>query len=195
MSNLPTSQTAIVHDDNGKPILRQNAALPELQPGMLLVKTAAVALNPADYKMGLAFPSPGAVVGGDFAGHVVAMDAEAQASRPDLRVGDAVCGIVHGSNPGDHDGGSFAEYVRVLAHLVLKVPSEMPLTDAATLGCALLTSTIAIWDALQIKATPDSIAEEAFPVLVYGGSTSSGTMAVQLLRLYVEDAHARNHRR
>lgn len=185
LSQLPAKQTAVVQDDEGKPTLIHDASVPDLQPGTLLVKTVAVALNPSDYKMGLAFTSPGAVIGGDFAGHIIAIDPEAQALRPDLRVGDAVCGMVHGSNPGDHQGGSFAEYVRVLAHLVLKVPADMSLADASTLGCALLTSSMAIWDVLQITATPESVAKEPVPVLVYGGSTSSGTMAVQLLRLWV----------
>lgn len=182
-SQLPSSQTAIVQDDAGKATLKHDALVPHLQPGTLLVKTVAVALNHSDYKMGLAFTSPGAVMGGDFAGHIVAIDPEAQATRPDLCVGDPVCGIVHGSNPQDHEGGSFAEYVRVLAHLVLKVPSDMPMADAATLGCSLLTSSIALWGTLRIAATPESVAEEPVPVLVYGGSTSCGTMAIQLLRL------------
>lgn len=176
-------QTAIVQDDGGKPTLIGDAPVPDLQPGTLIVKTVAVALNPSDYKMGLAFMSPGAVIGGDFSGHIIAIDPEAQVIRPELRVGDTVCGIVHGSNPRDHQGGSFAQYVRVLAHLVLKVPPHMSLVDAATMGCALLTSSMAIWDVLQITAAPGSAAKEPFPVLVYGGSTSSGTMAVQLLRL------------
>lgn len=181
--HLPATQTAVVQDATGKPQLRQDTKVPTLQPGTILVKTVAVALNPSDYKMGLAFPSLGAVIGGDFAGHIVAIDAQAQTTRPNLHVGDAVCGIVHGSNPQDHEGGSFAEYVRVFAHLALKIPTGMSMENAATLGCALLTSTIALWDSLQITATPESIADEPVPVLVYGGSTSSGTMAIQLLKL------------
>ncbi|CAH0025857.1 unnamed protein product [Clonostachys rhizophaga] len=183
LSAFPSKQTAIIEDENGKPVLVHDAPLPSLERGTLLVKTVAVALNPSDYKMGLAYPSPGALMGGDFAGHIVAIDPEAEAERPDLRVGDAVCGVVHGSNPESHEDGSFAEYVRVLAHLVLRVPSEMSLTGAVTLGAALLTSSIALWDALQITATPESPAKDPFPVLVFGGSTSSGTMAIQLLKL------------
>ncbi|KAK2594101.1 hypothetical protein QQS21_008204 [Conoideocrella luteorostrata] len=182
-SNLPASQMAIVQDSDGKPTLIHNASVPGLDSGTLLVKTFAVALNPSDYKMGLAFTQPGAVMGGDFAGHIVAIDPKAQAMRPNLRVGDAVCGIVHGSNPRDHESGSFAEFVRVLAHLVLRIPSDMSMVDAATLGCTLLTSCIALWDVLNITATPECVAKTPVPVLVYGGSTACGTMAVQLLHL------------
>ncbi|KFA54652.1 hypothetical protein S40293_02247 [Stachybotrys chartarum IBT 40293] len=185
MSPIPSTQTAIVEDDTGRPTLVRDAPVPALRPGMLLVRTVAVALNPSDYKMGLAFPSAGAVIGMDFAGHVVAVDAEAAALRPDVQLGDAVCGIVHGSNPGDHEGGAFGEHVLVYSHLVLKVPEGLELERAATLGCALLTSCVALWGALRIVPTPETPAQESekAPVLVYGGSTSCGTVAIQLLKL------------
>lgn len=183
--HIPTKQTAIVQDASGQPTIVHDSPVPPLRPGTVLVKTVAVALNPSDFKMGSAFPSTGAVVGMDFAGYVVAtMPSEtASGAQNGIRVGDAVCGIVHGSNPADHESGSFAEYVLAPADLVLKVPPSFPLEAAATLGCALLTSCIALWSALGIAATPQAPAEEAVPVLVYGGSTASGTMAVQLLRL------------
>lgn len=179
--DIPLTQTAIVEDSNGIPTLVHDVPVPALRPGTILIKTAAVAINPCDYKMGAAFPSPGAVVGIDFAGHVVAVSPET--TRSDIRVGDAVCGVVHGSNPGDHESGAFAEYILAQAHLVLKVPPGLPLEQAATLGCALLTSCIAFWDALRIVPDPENPATEPLPVLVYGGSTAAGTVAIQLLKL------------
>ena len=68
---LPASQTALVQDEDGKPKIVSNIPLPQLSPGDILVKTTMVALNPSDYKMGAAFPSPGAVIGSDFVGTVV----------------------------------------------------------------------------------------------------------------------------
>ncbi|KAI1500225.1 zinc-binding dehydrogenase [Biscogniauxia marginata] len=176
---IPDRQQAIIQDTSGRPIIVNDAPVPALRPGTMLVKTAAVALNPSDYKMGAAFPSPGALIGMDFAGHVVKLNT----TRPDLSIGDAVCGIIHGSNPADHEGGTFAEYVLAHTDLAFKVPDGVSLEQAATLGTALFTSCVALWDSLKITASPDEPAKEAFPVLVYGGSTACGTMAMQLLRL------------
>jgi NADPH:quinone reductase-like Zn-dependent oxidoreductase len=77
---------AIVQDSTGKPVLTHSTLIPELQPGTLLVRRVAVATNTIDYKMGLAFPSPSTIIGGDIAGYVVVIDPEAQAVRPDAQI-------------------------------------------------------------------------------------------------------------
>ncbi|KAH8779756.1 zinc-binding dehydrogenase [Diaporthe sp. PMI_573] len=189
-------QKALVQDAKGEPVLVDDAPLPKLGPGDILVKTMMVALNPFDYKMPAASSSKGAVMGNDFVGTVVQIhDEEASTSQAGsdddtrIQLGDTVCGTVHGSNAADPTNGSFAEYIRVPADLVLRVPASFKPQDAATLGCALGTAIVALWDTdgLDLPISPVSPAprgsDEAFPVLVYGGSTASGTMALQLLRL------------
>lgn len=184
---IPVLQRAIVQDANGKPKAVSDIPLPPLQPGTILVKTAAVALQPSDNKMGGISPSAGAVIGSDFAGTVVLMHEETQT---DLQIGDLVCGVVHGSNPADGTNGAFAEFVRAHADLVLRLPRSggrmhWPI-EPATLGSALATTSLALWGdpgALALTASPDAQAVTPFPVLVYGASTAVGTMATQLLRL------------
>ncbi|XXH02011.1 hypothetical protein Hte_008376 [Hypoxylon texense] len=176
----PDVQTAVVQDAAGLPIIVHDATYPMIRPGTVLVKTAAVALIPSDYKMGKKFPSPGARVGMDFAGRVIGFD---NTTRPDLKIGDRVCGIVHGSNPADLDSGSFARYVLARSELLLRVPDHWSMEEAATLGSTLFTNCLALWSALRIVHTPEDPAEERTPVLVYGGSTTCGTMAIQLLSL------------
>lgn len=182
-NDIPDTQHAVVQDSNGKPILVDNAAIPPLKPATILVRTKAVALNPSDYKMGSKFPSPGAIVGMDFAGIIVTMGLGTVEIRPDLKIGDSVCGSVHGSNPADRENGAFAEYIRATADLVIKIPKNMSYENAATVGVSLTTSYLALWNSLGIIATPDQPAEKPYDVLVYGGSTSCGTIAIQLLRL------------
>lgn len=177
---IPATQTAVVQDAAGLPIIVHDATVPKLRPGTVLVKTAAVALIPSDYKMGKTFPSLGARVGMDFAGRVAALDT---AARPDLKIGDRVCGIVHGSNPADLESGSFAQYVLARSELLLRVPENWSMAEASTLGSTLFTNCLALWSALRIVETPEGPAEEPTPVLVYGGSTTCGTMAIQLLSL------------
>lgn len=182
-------QKALVQDAKGNPVIVDNATLPKLGPGDIMVKTTMVALNPFDYKMPAASPSKGAVMGNDFVGTVVQIHDENNNDKTSIQLGDLVCGTVHGSNAADPTNGSFAEYICAPADLVLRVPSSFKPQDAATLGCALGTAIVALWDrdGLDLPISPASPAspgsDEAVPALVYGGSTASGTMALQLLRL------------
>lgn len=188
MSPLPqrplagATQSAIVQDATGKPTIVHDVPLPTLRPGEVLVKVVAVALRPSDYKMGAAFPCPGASVGGDFSGRVVGMMPGEQLR---VGIGDMVCGQVHDSNPADPGTGSFAEYVRAPADLVLRVPDAMAPAAAAAIGTPLLTSCLSLWGSLMLPASPAHPAEGGGggPVLVYGGSTATGSMAIQLLKL------------
>lgn len=182
---LPDHQRALIEDEDGQPVLEHHVALPCLLPKTLLVETIAVAINPFDYKMPTSFPSAGAIIGIDFVGKIVRIDPEAAVLRPDLSIGDTVCGFVHGSNPAMPDSGTFAEYVRAPAQLVYKVPAAMRMDEAATYGCALASMCLALWDALALPASPKNplAAESPTYVLVYGGSTATGTMALQLLKL------------
>ncbi|KAI0974337.1 GroES-like protein [Xylaria arbuscula] len=188
LPEVPLKQTAIIQDEKGAPKLTQDVAVPRLEAGTMLVKTVAVALNPIDCKMGAAFPTPGAIVGMDFAGVIVSIHPR---TETDFRTGDAVCSFVHGSNPASPDNGAFAEYIRVRPELILRVPqggngrAHLPMEQAATLGVGIMTNIMALWSpsGLALEATPSAPAEKPFPVLVYGGSTATGTLATQLLRL------------
>ncbi|TVY36832.1 Trans-enoyl reductase [Lachnellula subtilissima] len=185
MSSLPSSQRGIVQDATGKLQLVDGIPLPKLLAGTVIVRVAAVALNPSDYKMHAAFPMPGAVVGNDFAGTIVAV---AEGTTTDLKPGDLVCGAVNSYNREAPEDGAFAEFVRIPVEILCRMTEvDIPIEKAATLGTALATCSLALWatDALNIPSTPDtpSLQVEPIPVLVYGGSSASGTMAIQLLRL------------
>lgn len=189
------------HGDDAYLELATNRPLPEHRPDEVLVRVHAVAINPCDWKMPQLCPTPGASAGSDFAGIVAAVGAEAE--RMGFRVGDRVATAVHGSNPGDTTTGSFAEYVCCVAAVVWRVPPDMPWATAAAIGgCGIGTAGLALFapetmgltfpgldtDALQPSASAQgtSVTAAAAPkspyVLVYGGSTASGTMAMQLLR-------------
>ncbi|KAJ8110863.1 hypothetical protein ONZ43_g5764 [Nemania bipapillata] len=83
--------------------------------------------------MGIKFLTPGAVIGTDFAGEIVQMHGSVGELRPDLGIGDMVCGLVHGSNPADPGNGAFAEYVRVPAFLAIKCPEDLDIHRACSL--------------------------------------------------------------
>ncbi|OBT42043.1 hypothetical protein VE00_07449 [Pseudogymnoascus sp. WSF 3629] len=114
--SLPHHQTVIVARGPGKLAIQQNALMPVLAPDMAIVKTAAVAINPADPKMLDYSAAPGVIHGYDFAGTIVALGADALALGH-LAVGDRVAGMVHGMNKLQPDVGAFAEYVGAWADL------------------------------------------------------------------------------
>lgn len=169
-------------------MLADDAPVPRLLPKTLLVKTTAVAINPCDYKIGANCPAPRAILGMDFVGKVVQMDPGAAELRPDLAVGDRVCGWIHGSNPEEPENGSFAEYLRARAQLVYRVPECMSDREAAAMGVSTSTAALALWHSLGLPASPEAPlnpeARTPTYVLVYGASTASGTMALQLLKLW-----------
>ena len=83
-------------------------------------------------------------------------------------------------------GGAFAEYVKLVGDLAFKVPDHMPTEDAAALGTAIASACMVLFWSLgwPLDLLDGSKADESLPpVLVYGGSTSTGTMVLQLLHL------------
>ncbi|KAH7074981.1 chaperonin 10-like protein [Paraphoma chrysanthemicola] len=186
---LSKHQTAIVVTQDGSLTVSNSAPIPQLQPNGALIRTAAVALNPVDAKMLDYSPAPNTVAGYDFAGTVVALGQDAAANSK-LQIGDRVAGMVHGMNSLDPAGGAFAEYVTADADLVLRVPESMSWGDAATLGMGVSTAVLGLFVELQVPTKLAALGnaerdnEETGPfVLVAGGSTATGTRAIQLLKL------------
>ncbi|RAL08964.1 zinc-binding alcohol dehydrogenase family protein [Aspergillus homomorphus CBS 101889] len=191
---IPTQQTAIIAEGAGQLSIHHDAPVPAVQPDVALVRTAAVAINPVDAKMLDYSPVPGAIHGYDFAGTIVALGSETPGH---LKVGDRVAGFVHGMNPLLPDVGAFAEYVAASADLVLKLPDTMSFEEGASLGLGLFTAGLGLFQHLQLalpsftRGPPNNNPEEpegvsspkADFVLVAGGSTATGTRALQLLKL------------
>lgn len=181
--SLPTTQTAIVQANDGTLYIKRDAPLPDLKHDQILVRVAAVALNPCDFKMAERFPAPGATDGCDFSGRVVAIGTDA-ARTSHFRLGERVFGAVHGSNPIDLQSGSFAEYVAIDAGFLFHTPDYLADETAAAIGgTGLGTLGLALYKSLGLSGTPKSPKEKGEFVLVYGGSTSVGTMGLQLLKL------------
>ncbi|KAL1970223.1 hypothetical protein VTN77DRAFT_5383 [Rasamsonia byssochlamydoides] len=178
MATLPSTQSAIVANATGDLVLSPDIPLPDLEPDMILVKTVAVALNPVDTKVVGKMATKGAIAGGDFAGIVVALGSGA--SR--FAIEDRVCGAVQSMNPLLPRVGAFAEYVAATADFTLKIPDNMSFESAATLGIGVATIGYALFRSLKIPGDPEQPASKPNYVLVYGGSTASGTMAIQLVR-------------
>ncbi|GAP93360.2 putative polyketide enoylreductase [Rosellinia necatrix] len=162
--------------------------MPTLAPDTVIVKTAAVAINPSDAKFLDYSPAPGAIHGTDYSGTVVALGADASKLRG-LSIGDRVAGMVHGMNKLVPEVGAFGEYIVATVHTLLKIPDHMSFEEAATLGLAVGTAAFGLFSQLRVPATVDQLSSGGVDedgrefVLVAGGSTATGARAIQLLKL------------
>lgn len=60
---IPQHQTAVVAQGPGRLVIQHDAPIPSLTPEMVIVRTAAVAINPVDAKMLDYSPHLGAIQG------------------------------------------------------------------------------------------------------------------------------------
>ncbi|KAJ5087475.1 hypothetical protein N7456_011091 [Penicillium angulare] len=182
MSELRSNQTAIVALDDGTLGLREDVEIPSLEEDMILVKNSFVALNPIDTKMIGKLATPGAIAGMDFAGEVISIGSKVQTAVP-IKPGDRVCGAVPGMHSLTPTVGAFAQYVGAADLTTIKVPDYMSFEEAATLGSGIGTIGLALFMSLDVPGSPQLPASSPVDVLVYGGSTATGTLAIQLLKL------------
>ncbi|OQE37283.1 hypothetical protein PENCOP_c010G03534 [Penicillium coprophilum] len=153
--------------------------IPKLRDDYLLVKTVSVGLNPTDWKHIAYIAPPGVLVGCDYSGTVEAVgkDVKKQFSK-----GDRVCGFAHGGNAVQPEDGTFAEYIAVKGDLQWKIPENMSFQEAATLGVGLNTVGQGLYQSLKL-ALPTEPIKDSTPILIYGGSTATGTLAIQFAKL------------
>ncbi|KAI0481397.1 chaperonin 10-like protein [Xylariaceae sp. FL0804] len=201
-----TRMKAVVSGALGQYVINHEVEVPEPRPGQLLVKVYAIALNPADAKMLDYSATAGRVGGHDFAGRIVKLGPGLEGGRSRYQEGDRVLGTTVGLNPSDPTAGAFAEYALAFADLACRLPEDMSYEDACSMGVSVGTAGMALFQALRLPM-PDNTehvtkdvdgqgaendddyqtgdAEDSPPsttVLVSGGATSTGTMAIQLLK-------------
>jgi NADPH:quinone reductase len=151
----------------------QDAMLPVPQPQGhdLLVRVAAVSLNPVDLKRRAMLPgdAPPICLGYDAAGVIAAMGPGAQGFRPGERVFYA--GAVT-------RGGSNGAYHLVDARLVARIPDGVGDADAAAMPLTALTA----WEGLfeRLGYAPEPGAAQPGRLLVINGAGGVGSVALQL---------------
>jgi putative PIG3 family NAD(P)H quinone oxidoreductase len=139
---------------------------PELAAGEVLVQVAASGVNRADLmqRQGFYPPPPGSSIypGLEVSGTVSVIGGEVTG----WTVGDQVCALL--------SGGGYAEQVAVPATQLLPVPRGVSLVDAAALPEVVSTAWSNVFMTANLQAGQT--------VLIHGGSSGIGTMAIQLAR-------------
>jgi NADPH:quinone reductase-like Zn-dependent oxidoreductase len=193
-TNIPTKQIAITQiqkDPTAVPrtlplAVNQAASVPKPPTKYhALVQVRAVALNPNDHKMVVHFNIPNGSSGCDLCG-IIAVEPEDASVRAKFPLGTRVCGALFPYIPDDPGNGSFAQYCTVDSRLLVRVPDHWNDLQAASVGVAWSTISLALSDenSLALQGLPTKPKHEAGDVvLVYGGATASGTFAMQMLKL------------
>lgn len=170
VNGLPATMRAIDPAGPGGPevLAIVERPVPVPGPGEVLIRVAAAGVNRPDVlqRMGLYPMPPGApsILGLEAAGEVVATGAEV----PGEMLGQPVCALL--------SGGGYAEYVAAPAGQCLPVPEALSMVEAAAMPETLFT----VWTNLFERA----FASEGDTVLVHGGTSGIGTMAIALCRLF-----------
>jgi len=185
---IPKIQTAVTQSASTQPesnlplAVSHSVPVPDMpSPHHVLIRVLAVGLNPTDYKMVTQFYTAGNATGCDFCGIVEVAGASAV-----LSVGTRVCGACFPYRPDNQNNGAFSQWVVEDSRQMLKVPDSWTDTQAAALGAVGWgTACLALSDpeALALAGLPSKPVEKHIPVLVYGGATATGLIAIQLLKL------------
>ena len=157
---------AITISEPGGPEALVLAQVPDPEPaaGEVLVEVAASAVNRADVlqRQGFYDPPPGAsrYPGLECSGRIAALGAGVSG----WAVGDEVCALL--------SGGGYAEKVAVPVGQLLPVPKGIDLVTAAALPEVVCTVWSNVFQACHLRPGET--------LLVHGGSSGIGTMAIQL---------------
>ena len=169
MTDIPASMTAIEITQPGGPEVLNPCTRPVPTPGdgEVLVKVAAAGVNRPDIvqRQGR-YPAPPAasdLPGLEIAGQVVAVGN----GIDNIAIGAKVCALV--------EGGGYAEYCIARAGQCFPVPEGLPMAEAAALPETLMT----VWHNLFERG----YAADGDTVLVHGGTSGIGSMAIKLCKL------------
>ena len=165
----PSAMRAIVapQPDGAEELGVTQQPVPRAGAGEVLIEVEAAGVNRPDIlqRRGLYPPPPGApdILGLEIAGTVV----EAGEGAEGL-IGKRVCALVA--------GGGYAEYCVAPAGTCLPVPDALTLAEAAAMPETLFT----VW----VNLFERGFAADGDSVLVHGGTSGIGTMAISLGKLF-----------
>ena len=154
----------------GGPEVLQYGDLPDpvASAGEVLVDVVAASVNGADWKVRAGQYSQATfplVLGRDFSGIVAA----AGAGVDDLKIGDAVFGVLEAGRE-----GAYAEKLAIKAAIIARKPEALSHIDAAALALTGLTAVISIETTLKLQ--------RGETILVQGGAGGVASFAIQLAK-------------
>ncbi|KDQ52649.1 hypothetical protein JAAARDRAFT_39904 [Jaapia argillacea MUCL 33604] len=164
-----------------------NRPIPKVEPGLVLVKIEATALNPVDWKIqrnGIIVQDFPAILGLDAAGIVE-------------EVGQGVTNVVKGDRvvfqgSFQNDRSTFQQFTTVPAEIVAKIPTNVSPEQAASIPSTLATAVLGLYVKQPVKGSAGLYPPweqggrgkySGKPIVVFGGSSSIGQFVIQLAKL------------
>ena len=155
-------------------------------PHEIVIRVRAVAVNPVDrlqqtlgdmFTPWTRYPF---VVGSDVAGEVV----EIGSGVSRFQAGDRVVGYAGGSDKGRNRAaeGAFQDYVVLLDHMTSPIPESLSFEAASVIPLGVSTAACGLFqqDFLGLNAPSAAPAPTGRTLIIWGGSTSVGSNAIQL---------------
>ena len=170
MSAVPSMMIAIDPSGPGGPevLLAVERPVPSPGAGEVLIKIVAAGVNRPDViqRLGRYPPPPGAptIPGLEVSGTIIALGEGVDSAH----LGQPVCALI--------SGGGYAQFCTAPIGQCLPVPAALSMTEAAALPETLFT----VWTNLFERA----YAVEGDTVLIHGGTSGIGTMAITLGKLF-----------
>jgi len=170
MTPIPTAMLAIDPEAPGGPevLVLAEHPVPAPGPGEVLIRVAAAGVNRPEVmqRQGKYPPPPGApsILGMEISGTIVAVGEGVMVEA----IGQRVCALI--------TGGAYAQYAVAPYGQCLDVPDALTMVEAAAMPETLFT----VWTNLFERA----YAVEGDSVLVHGGTSGIGTMAIGLANLF-----------
>ncbi|MEM9312474.1 MAG: NAD(P)H-quinone oxidoreductase [Pseudomonadota bacterium] len=170
LGNRPDTMDAVGFAEPGGPdvLAREHAPIPSLKDEDVLIRVAYAGVNRPDclQRAGAYPPPPGAspILGLEVAGEIVAVGS----AVPPAMLGARVAALT--------PGGGYAEYCAAPWGHCLGVPDSMPLKIAAALPETLFT----VWHNVFERG----LARDGERLLVHGGTSGIGTMAIMLAKAF-----------
>jgi putative PIG3 family NAD(P)H quinone oxidoreductase len=170
MEKLPAQMTVVGISKPGGPevLVPETRPVPKPGPGEILVKVKAAGVNRPDVaqRSGSYPPPPGAsdLPGLEIAGEVVALGEGATRHK----LGDKVMSLVA--------GGGYAQYAIAQDAQAMAVPSALTMEEAGAIPETLMT----VWHNVFERGA----LEPGETLLIHGGSSGIGTMAIQLAKAF-----------
>ncbi|MBA7492192.1 L-threonine 3-dehydrogenase [subsurface metagenome] len=185
MTSSPPSTFKALHLTKPKtPFTIATVDTPSTSPTEVLIRLSALAINPVDWKVqdsGYFIETYPAILGEDLSGTIVAVGSSVTRFKP----GDRVLAHAHFLWTKENKHGGFQEMVVVPEISVAKIPESMKESDATVLPLAISTAAAGLYQpksqtCLGLDLPSANPTKSGKTLLVWGGSSSVGTAAIQL---------------
>ncbi|EXL39676.1 hypothetical protein FOCG_17731 [Fusarium oxysporum f. sp. radicis-lycopersici 26381] len=195
---MSSNKAAWILTPKANPLVVKEAPYPSPGPGEIVIKSEVIALNPVEHHVQNydVFQNKYPLVpGADVAGVVD----EVGEGVHHLKKGQRVMGYCMGLGLNDNRFAAYQHFCLVHETLVAPVPDHIKLTNAVVLPLAITTVAVSLYhpDHLSLPLPQKSPVSTGKTILIWGGSSSVGATAIQLMVAsgfkVIATASKRNH--